>query len=1218
MARPALIIGLGGTGQWVLTYLKRELIEASLPDRNHPENLRSNGLPKGVRFLAFDTVQQRVLQDKGKEVKELGGDVRRRKVGSIELEGEQKEYIYFGDTIRPSVNLIWNNDLTADQNPYEPQKWLKESYPTFINLGDGVMNASDGAGAIRQVGRLALINDIRKSDSEILDKITNAIQEIGEEVGAGGIDKGNADNSNYNRRLEVVFVSSLAGGTGAGIFIDIALWCHQIIDAAFPGATVFRAFLVSPFAFTSPGPTADTDKMVRSFAAWRELNRFLTIGQQNQSGLVSYDGLDKSKQINLQTRLFDVTYMIDPNREGNPLKSGHPDKNLYPSIAQAIAGLLDPDSGGIYSQQAINLSGDIANKDAHCAFGCYTIKVPIYYHWQKFTTTLGKETFDKLFVPTFDDGGHVIGVSGSANSEHIPSDIGRQAVVNTFLKANFQYGNSVFVNTKFWQNVANCLHFYWHKDEGKINVTAQGFPRDGNWGVYGSGGILDSLSAHREGNNILTERNRNSEDRLLSDLVPLTTLPLIDVQNNPRIIERVMIDHYSETNENPGSFKKSLKKAGDAQFELFASYIRAFVEQEMNGASADPKTAKSGKIGWVKEFLIALRDGLGDYDEFCKRVLDRSAAQDITGRTNANADLKFRDFRSMAGKKAWLTWWDNNTHPKAHDAERAYYYSQQALANLKRESILFAQHRDTVAMAQKFINNSIADLEAWIKVLVTGGSYMDKGQPQVTQGVYDQVKMEGQSNQAEFEETQSEQSQMEYVGEVKYPVIQVSINDNLAKVNWRVSIAKNYSGLLFDLDWNGMMDNGRTADGKYDLGTGVRKSHDLVLSLCEIPFIQLITKNAPNTIFNELKKKYKDGDEFGTEIKHKADPYWRMTTKGKGPFAPKSGDHRTGLVSFRTEGLVANSVAENADGQEIEETTPAEHSSKAQSNPFTIAMMQSLGRVAGVKYNNSERMDPFTFTFIRNDNVILSKDFNVYEECKNAYMAQYLSGDARGVKTNLEQYHTFPAEVHAAQYEREIAELLRQNFTLMEPETVALLDYKDRIDDFFKAVALGIIRRQLVKDASGQKGYTWVHQLGKGTTTWLSELERTAVPDNTANPYKFLVNRVVYKSNDIREGVNQVNRIDWKELHIQIWNAELDHSATPLYKNQYAIPEDVAGRKDLLEKAGRKLETGATNVVWPILADFAVNNEVDLAHLCELTLRKANHEPIKGEGHAVI
>ena len=46
MQNPALIIGLGGTGQWVLTHLKKDLLEQNKGD-----------LLANVQLLAFDTAQ---------------------------------------------------------------------------------------------------------------------------------------------------------------------------------------------------------------------------------------------------------------------------------------------------------------------------------------------------------------------------------------------------------------------------------------------------------------------------------------------------------------------------------------------------------------------------------------------------------------------------------------------------------------------------------------------------------------------------------------------------------------------------------------------------------------------------------------------------------------------------------------------------------------------------------------------------------------------------------------------------------------------------------------------------------------------------------------------------------------------------------------------------------------------------------------------------------
>ncbi|MBU0494044.1 MAG: hypothetical protein KKB13_19515 [Chloroflexi bacterium] len=44
MPQPGLVVGLGGTGQWVLTWLKRDLL---LSNKGH--------MPQNVRLLAIDT-----------------------------------------------------------------------------------------------------------------------------------------------------------------------------------------------------------------------------------------------------------------------------------------------------------------------------------------------------------------------------------------------------------------------------------------------------------------------------------------------------------------------------------------------------------------------------------------------------------------------------------------------------------------------------------------------------------------------------------------------------------------------------------------------------------------------------------------------------------------------------------------------------------------------------------------------------------------------------------------------------------------------------------------------------------------------------------------------------------------------------------------------------------------------------------------------------------
>lgn len=51
-ANPAVIIGLGGTGKWVLTYIKKSLLDTY-----------GGEMPKTVRLLSFDTTIEKVSQD---------------------------------------------------------------------------------------------------------------------------------------------------------------------------------------------------------------------------------------------------------------------------------------------------------------------------------------------------------------------------------------------------------------------------------------------------------------------------------------------------------------------------------------------------------------------------------------------------------------------------------------------------------------------------------------------------------------------------------------------------------------------------------------------------------------------------------------------------------------------------------------------------------------------------------------------------------------------------------------------------------------------------------------------------------------------------------------------------------------------------------------------------------------------------------------------------
>lgn len=236
MTRPAVIIGLGGTGQWVLTYLKKNLLEAG-----------EGTLPGNVRFLAFDTMPQPEV-----EVRTVGGEKEERaEVGTVRLTKE--EFVHIGGDA---------NDLGERIAREEPEyahigKWFQaKKWRNILRQQDWLLD--EGAGRIRQMGRLAVFKDLLNGSagSKVWLALRTSIESVKNSV-------------NDQNRLAIIVVGSFAGGTGSGSLIDISLLARHMAKGM---SHDMQAYIVLPTAFTTnPG----NEMLARGFAAWRELDRFM-------------------------------------------------------------------------------------------------------------------------------------------------------------------------------------------------------------------------------------------------------------------------------------------------------------------------------------------------------------------------------------------------------------------------------------------------------------------------------------------------------------------------------------------------------------------------------------------------------------------------------------------------------------------------------------------------------------------------------------------------------------------------------------------------------------------------------------------------------------------------------------------------------------------------------------------------------------------------------
>ena len=181
--QPTLLIGLGGTGGEVLLRLRRKFFEQTLSP-SHPS----------VRYLYIDC-------DRDFEERALG-DPRAKPV---------KAHIAFeqGEKILATVDSGFFDSYNANPGFYgHIYEWLPQDLPPEVNMG---------AGAVRPIGRLTFFHRFTR--------ITAAIADAYESFAVARSPGGKASAGAGNPRI--IVVSSLAGGTGSGIFLDLGFWLRH-------------------------------------------------------------------------------------------------------------------------------------------------------------------------------------------------------------------------------------------------------------------------------------------------------------------------------------------------------------------------------------------------------------------------------------------------------------------------------------------------------------------------------------------------------------------------------------------------------------------------------------------------------------------------------------------------------------------------------------------------------------------------------------------------------------------------------------------------------------------------------------------------------------------------------------------------------------------------------------------------------------------------------
>jgi hypothetical protein len=178
--RPTLVLGLGGTGQRILLHLKAELTRAfgAVPARY-------------IRLLAFDTAEESL------SVREDGSQ--------IVLEPD-REFFHIGHT--PVPNIVHN---------LERQPAIAERLPAIHAIPAVALR--NGARQLRPLGLLALLWRFE----EVEQRISDAIWALADKENLG-------QREGQTQGINVFICNSLVGGSGAGMFLDIAFLVRALFD----------------------------------------------------------------------------------------------------------------------------------------------------------------------------------------------------------------------------------------------------------------------------------------------------------------------------------------------------------------------------------------------------------------------------------------------------------------------------------------------------------------------------------------------------------------------------------------------------------------------------------------------------------------------------------------------------------------------------------------------------------------------------------------------------------------------------------------------------------------------------------------------------------------------------------------------------------------------------------------------------------------------------
>lgn len=283
---PAILIGLGGTGKEVLLRIRREFAQKYGSINEFPI----------ISYLYIDTDNAPA---------EESGLARDRDYLINEIDFQPSEKVF--NPVNPSeyINSI-------DSLPHIKQ-WLN----TTGEIGKlGTMNT--GAGQIRPAARLSFFHNF----DEIVNKLNSAKSRITDSKSINLVKDKHHIKNVTTEKINVYVITSLSGGTGSGIFIDMGFLIRQL----FRNQAVTTCYCLLPKIFQGYGKERI---YANGYAALKELEHYNFKNKFTANW-------KKNENLTFQPGVYDDVYLIDGENVKNLSLSDLSSRDIYKMIADTI------------------------------------------------------------------------------------------------------------------------------------------------------------------------------------------------------------------------------------------------------------------------------------------------------------------------------------------------------------------------------------------------------------------------------------------------------------------------------------------------------------------------------------------------------------------------------------------------------------------------------------------------------------------------------------------------------------------------------------------------------------------------------------------------------------------------------------------------------------------------------------------------------------------